>query len=63
MEVSGKPQIAIITSPVVSMYRDKYQLEWRVESFLRIEECRILFRIAKVVILLTFYLLKSSPNT
>ena len=30
------------------MYKDKYILEWMVDSLLKIEECRILYRVARV---------------
>ena len=50
VEVSGRPQPANVTSKVVSMYKDKYMMEWMVDSLFRIEECRILFRRALVSI-------------
>ena len=37
-----------MTSKVVSMYKDKYILEWMVNSLFAIEECRILYRVAGV---------------
>ena len=33
-----------VTSPLVSQLRDQYSLAWTVQSFLRIEEARILYR-------------------
>jgi len=42
--VSGRPQPAQVTSPLVSQLRDQYSLAWTVQSFLRIEEARILYR-------------------
>ena len=33
-----------MTSPLVSQLRDQYSLAWTVQSFLRIEEARILYR-------------------
>ena len=36
----------MVTSPMVSMYKDKYNLKWVVDSLLTIEECRILYRAA-----------------
>ena len=48
MEVSGRPNPANVTSKVVSMYKDKYILEWMVDSLFTIEECRILYRVAGV---------------
>jgi len=46
VEVSGRPHPANVTSKVVSMYTDKYILEWMVDSLFAIEECRILYRVA-----------------
>ena len=48
VEVSGRPHPANVTSKVVSMYKDKYILEWMVDSLFVIEECRILYRVAGV---------------
>ena len=48
VEVSGQPHPAYVTSKVVSMYKDKYKLEWMVDSLFVIEECRILYRMARV---------------
>ena len=48
MEVYGRPHPANVTSKVVSMYKDKYILEWMVDSLFAIEECRILYRVAGV---------------
>ena len=48
VEVSGRPHPANVTSKVVSMYKDKYILEWMVDSLFAIEECRILYRVAGV---------------
>eukprot|EP00090_Calanus_glacialis_P003808 TRINITY_DN12843_c0_g1_i2.p1 TRINITY_DN12843_c0_g1~~TRINITY_DN12843_c0_g1_i2.p1 ORF type:complete len:446 (-),score=143.17 TRINITY_DN12843_c0_g1_i2:65-1402(-) len=47
VEVSGRPNPANVTSKVVSMYKDKYILEWMVDSLFVIEECRILYRMAR----------------
>jgi len=44
--VSGQPHPANVTSKAVSMYMDKYILEWMVDSLFAIEECRILYRVA-----------------
>ena len=48
VEVSGRPHPANVTSKVVSKYNDKYILEWMVDSLFVIEECRILYRMARV---------------
>lgn len=48
VEVYGRPHPANVTSKVVSMYKDKYILEWMVDSLFAIEECRILYRVAGV---------------
>ena len=48
VEVSGRPRPANVTSKVVSMYKDKYMMEWMVDSLFSIEECRILYRRALV---------------
>ena len=48
MEVYGRPHPANVTSKVVSMYKDKYILEWMVDSLFVIDEYRILYRMAMV---------------
>jgi len=44
IEVSGRPHEAVVVSPEISPYDDQYNLIWKVDSFLKIEECRILHR-------------------
>lgn len=45
---SGRPHAAKIVSPRLSYFKDTYNLTWTVDSFLPIEEYRILYRIATV---------------
>jgi len=45
IEVSGRPHVARIVSPRLSYFKDQYNLTWTVDSFLPIEEYRILYRV------------------
>jgi len=45
VEVSGRPHVARIVSPKLSLFKDQYNLTWTVDSFLPIEEYRILYRV------------------
>jgi len=45
IEVSGRPHAAKIVSPRLSSFKDQYNLTWSVNSFLPIEEYRILYRV------------------
>lgn len=47
LELSGSPHSAVVTSPSFGLYQDQYNLVWTVDSFFRIEECRILYRIIR----------------
>ncbi len=44
----GRPHPAKIVSPRLSYFKDQYNLTWTVDSFLPIEESRILYRVFKV---------------
>lgn len=44
IDVSGRPHSAKIISPHLSYFKDQYNLTWTVDSFLQIEEYRILYR-------------------
>ena len=44
----GRPHAAKIVSPKLSAYKDQYNLTWSVNSFLPIEEYRILYRVNTV---------------
>ena len=48
IEVSGRPHAAKIISPRLGSYKDQYNLTWTVNSFLPIEEYRILYRVNSV---------------
>ena len=48
VEVGGQPQPARVISKGISMYRNKYMLEWMVDSLFEITETRILYRSNKV---------------
>ena len=48
IEVSGRPHVARIVSPRLSYFKDQYNLTWTVDSFLPIEEYRILYRVDTV---------------
>ena len=48
IEVSGRPHVARIVSPRLSYFKDQYNLTWTVDSFLPIEEYRILYRVDAV---------------
>ena len=48
IEVSGRPLPAKVISPVDSFSKNQYNLTWTVDSFLRIEEYRILYRLLLV---------------
>jgi len=45
IEVSGRPHAAKIITPRLGSYKDQYNLTWTVNSFLPIEEYRILYRV------------------
>uniref|UniRef100_A0A0K2SXN7 Ig-like domain-containing protein n=1 Tax=Lepeophtheirus salmonis TaxID=72036 RepID=A0A0K2SXN7_LEPSM len=45
IEVSGRPHIAKIVTPNLGYFKNQYNLTWTVDSFLPIEEYRILYRI------------------
>ena len=44
----GRPHAAKIVSPRLGHFKDQYNLTWLVDSFLPIEEYRILYRVFKV---------------
>ena len=44
----GRPHAAKIVSPRLSSFKDQYNLTWSVNSFLPIEEYRILYRVNSV---------------
>ena len=46
--ISGRPHAAKIVSPPLSYFKDQYNLTWTVDSFLPIEEYRILYRVFSV---------------
>ena len=48
ISLSGRPHAAKIISPSLSSYKDQYNLTWTVNSFLVIEEYRILYRLNQV---------------
>ena len=48
IEVSGRPHAAKIVSPRLGSFKDQYNLTWTVNSFLPIEEYRILYRVNTV---------------
>ena len=48
IEVSGRPHAAKIITPRLGSYKDQYNLTWTVNSFLPIEEYRILYRVNSV---------------
>lgn len=45
IEVSGRPHPARVISPNVSFTKDQYNLTWTVDSFIKIDEYRILYRV------------------
>lgn len=45
IEVSGRPHAAKIITPRLGSFKDQYNLTWTVNSFLPIEEYRILYRV------------------
>ncbi|XP_023342737.1 limbic system-associated membrane protein [Eurytemora carolleeae] len=45
IEVSGRPHVAKVLSAPLSYSKDQYNLTWSVDSFLKIEEYRILYRV------------------
>ena len=48
IEVSGRPHAAKIITPRLGSFKDQYNLTWTVNSFLPIEEYRILYRVNSV---------------
>ena len=48
IEVSGRPHQAKVVSPQLSNENDQYDLSWTVDSFLPIQEYRILYRVMLV---------------
>merc|ERR1711862_341038 len=45
IEVSGRPHASKIVSNSLGSFKDQYNLTWSVNSFLPIEEYRILYRV------------------
>lgn len=69
VEVSGRPHVAKILSPRLGNFKNQYNMTWTVDSFLPIEEYRILYRVNAVSTSLqnqkpfsTKYAIKMSPG-
>ncbi|XP_037891604.1 neural cell adhesion molecule 2 isoform X1 [Glossina fuscipes] len=44
LQLSGKPNVAVFSSPPISQYKDRYNISWTVDSHTPIEEYKLSFR-------------------